>query len=59
MAGRSSLSGRVILVTGASSGIGAGTASHLASQRTKLALVGRNTEALEEVKTACLAAGAE
>ena len=59
MTQRSSLSGKVILVTGASSGIGAGTASHLAGHRTKLALVGRNTEALEEVKTACLSAGAE
>ena len=54
----SSLAGKAILVTGASSGIGAGIAAHLASFGTRLALVARNKEALEEVKKVCLAAGA-
>lgn len=54
----SSLTGKVILITGASSGIGAGVSVHLASFGTRLALVARNKEALEEVKKNCLAAGA-
>ena len=54
----SSLTGKVILITGASSGIGAGVSAHLASFGTSLALVARNKEALEEVKKTCLAAGA-
>jgi len=54
----SSLAGKVILITGASSGIGAGVSAHLASFGTRLALVARNKEALEEVKNDCLAAGA-
>ena len=54
----SSLAGKAILITGASSGIGAGIAVHLASFGTRLALVARNKEALEEVKVDCLAAGA-
>ena len=54
----SSLSGKVLLITGASSGIGAGAATHLASLGTRLALVGRNQEALEAVRTQCLSAGA-
>ena len=53
-----SLSEKVILITGASSGIGAGVASHLATFSTRLALVARNKEALEQVKGECLAAGA-
>ena len=55
----SSLTGKVILITGASSGIGAGVSVHLASLGTRLALVARNKEALEEVKKNCLAAGAK
>ena len=57
-AGASSLRGKVILITGASSGIGAGAAAHLARQGTRLALVGRNQEALEAVRNNCLSAGA-
>lgn len=55
---KSLLSGKVILITGASSGIGAGTATHLASFNTRLSLVARSKEALEKVKIQCLAAGA-
>ena len=54
----SSLTGKVILITGASSGIGAGVSAHLATFGPRLALVARNTEALEEVKKNCLTAGA-
>ena len=55
----SSLSGKVLLITGASSGIGAGAATHLAALGTRLALVGRNQGALETVRTNCLTAGAQ
>ena len=54
----SSLSGKAILVTGASSGIGADAAVHLAKFGSRLSLVARNKKLLEEVKEACLAAGA-
>lgn len=54
----SSLSGKVVLITGASSGIGAGAAVHLAGLGTRLALVGRKQEALESVRRSCLSAGA-
>ena len=54
----SSLSGKVLLITGASSGIGAGAAAHLATLGARLALVGRNQEALEAVRTKCLSVGA-
>ena len=43
------LSGKVVLVTGASSGIGRAMAKTLAAERTKLALVGRSAERLEAV----------
>jgi len=49
---------KVILITGASSGIGAGTAEHFASLGAKLALVARNKEKLEEVATKCTENGA-
>ncbi len=45
----SGLKGKVVLVTGASSGIGEGTAVHLSSLGCKLALVARNKERLDEV----------
>jgi len=54
----SSLAGKAILVTGASSGIGADVAIHLASFGSRLSLVARNQGLLEEVKGRCLAAGA-
>ena len=54
-----SLSGKVVLVTGASSGIGAGTAVHLASLGCKIALVARNKVKLEEVAAQCREAGSQ
>lgn len=55
----SDLKGKVALVTGASSGIGAGTAVHLASLGCKLSITGRNKENLEKVAEQCKAAGLE
>jgi len=54
----SSLSGKVVLITGASSGIGAGTAVHFANLGARLSLVARNKEKLEEVAAKCREAGA-
>jgi len=51
------LKGKVVLVTGASSGIGKGTATHMAGLGCKLALVARNAEALAAVAEECKAAG--
>ena len=48
------MGGKIVLITGASSGIGAGTAQHFASWQCRLALVGRNTEALNEIAKCCL-----
>lgn len=45
--------GKVILITGASSGIGAGTAEHLSKLGASLALVGRNVNNLSEVIKKC------
>lgn len=45
--------GKVVLITGASSGIGAATAKHLASLGASLALAGRNLENLQKVATDC------
>lgn len=41
--------GKVVLITGASSGIGAGAACHMAKLGAKVALVGRNEKRLSEV----------
>ncbi|TRY62819.1 hypothetical protein TCAL_13106, partial [Tigriopus californicus] len=51
--------GKVILITGASSGIGAGTAKHFAALGAKLALIARNEAKLNEIAADCRAAGAE
>ncbi|KAJ6644165.1 Glucose 1-dehydrogenase [Pseudolycoriella hygida] len=44
-----SLTGKVVLITGASSGIGADAARHLAKLGAKVSLVGRNQKRLNEV----------
>jgi len=49
----SGLKDKVVLVTGASSGIGKGTATHMAGLGCKLALVARNGEALAKVAEEC------
>lgn len=48
-----SFNGKVILITGSSSGIGAGTAQHLSKLGASLALVGRNAINLSEVVRKC------
>src|SRR5690606_37682408 len=53
------LTDHVVLLTGASSGIGRALALALAAQRAKLALVGRDEGALEQVASLCRARGAE
>ncbi|PZU10334.1 SDR family oxidoreductase [Sphingomonas sp.] len=50
---------RSILVTGASSGLGAALARHYAAPGTRLALIGRDAARLEASAQACRAAGAE
>jgi len=50
---------RNILITGASSGIGAGLARHYAAPGIGLALTGRNPDRLADVAAACRAAGAD
>jgi NAD(P)-dependent dehydrogenase (short-subunit alcohol dehydrogenase family) len=50
-------SGRCVLVTGASSGIGRATARLAAEEGAELILVGRRAEALESAAEACEAAG--
>ena len=51
------LKGKVVLITGASSGIGEATALHMAGLGCKLALIARNLEALNSVSERCIAAG--
>merc|ERR1712136_122659 len=53
----SGLNGKVVLITGASSGIGEGTALHMATLGCKLSLTGRNLEALKAVSEKCKEAG--
>ncbi len=48
-----------ILITGASSGIGAALARHYATASRRLILGGRNRERLEQTATTCRAAGAD
>lgn len=48
-----SFTGKVVIVTGASSGIGAATAEYFAKQSASLVLVGRNDEQLQKVVDAC------
>lgn len=52
------LRGAGVLVTGASSGIGAAVAVTLARAGARLALCARRTELLQAVASSCLAAGA-
>lgn len=49
----SSFAGKVVLITGASSGIGAATAVHLSKLGALLALSGRKVENLNEVAAQC------
>src|SRR5262245_53482671 len=51
------LSGQVVLLTGASEGIGRALALELARQRLSLVLAARNGERLEEVRRECEARG--
>ena len=53
-----SFTGKTVLVTGASSGIGRATALRLARKGADLVLVSRSFEALDEVRRECEAAGA-
>ena len=52
-----SLKDKVALITGASSGIGAGVAKHFATLGCKLALHGRNVENLQQVAAECESLG--
>lgn len=48
-----SFAGKVVLITGASSGIGAATATHLARLGARLVLSGRNEANLQRVAQEC------
>ena len=54
----SSLAGKVAIVTGASSGIGAATAVQFARLGAMLAITGRNLENLEDTARKCVETGA-
>ena len=51
--------GKVVLITGASTGIGRALALELAAERPRLVLAARDRERLEEVAVLCRTAGAE
>jgi len=53
-----SLAGKVAIITGASSGIGAATAVQMASRGAYLAITGRNFQNLQKTEEECLASGA-
>ncbi|XP_067670236.1 uncharacterized oxidoreductase MexAM1_META1p0182-like isoform X1 [Haliotis asinina] len=53
------LSGKVAIITGSSSGIGAGIAAVFAKEGAKLSLTGRNQDNLEEVVKNCMKAGCQ
>jgi len=53
------LKGKIVLITGASSGIGAATALGFAREGARLLLAARRAGKVAEVASACLAAGAE
>ncbi|XP_011200677.2 uncharacterized oxidoreductase TM_0325-like [Bactrocera dorsalis] len=54
-----SLAGKVVIVTGASSGIGAATAEEFAKLGSKVVLTGRNEANLKATETACKAANSK
>jgi short-subunit dehydrogenase len=56
---RPAFTGKVVVITGASDGIGAELARQLAASKPKLVLAARRVEALDVVATACRASGAE
>ncbi len=51
--GEASLEGKVVLITGASSGIGRALAMELSARGCRLVLAARNEQALREVSTSC------
>ena len=59
MAARPAYAGKVVIVTGASSGIGRALCEELATQRPRLVLAARDAARLEAVAAACRGRGAE